>query len=131
MKLLCETDQLVLACKDESVWIKDKLTGKILYEEEFYGNPECGLIDLDGKWVVIAGEHLTIWTSKNIEVINNEQIQWVTDIRLKSSCIVELLTDPWGGNSAIWEINVKSHVLHRIADFNDYNGSEYVDTVIW
>ena len=108
MKILFETERLKLENEFEATFLIDKTTGETLMEDDFYGYPNCGLIDNDNKWAIVAGEHLTIWTPKKWKRIDDEDLKWIQAIRIKSSDTVEILTDPWDRNSAIWEINLKT-----------------------
>lgn len=131
MAILYETDKLILSNEYESACLKIKSTGEILLEEVFYGDPKCGLIDDQNNWAIIAGEHLTIWTSKLSKTINDENIKWVHSLRLKNAQAVEVLIDPWCENASIWEINLITLEIKKISDFDDYKNSEYVDKIIW
>jgi len=62
MKILHQTNRLKLANEYEATYLIDKLTGRTLLEDYFYGDLACGLIDKDSKWAIVAGNHLTIWT---------------------------------------------------------------------
>ncbi|WP_320053398.1 hypothetical protein [uncultured Acetobacteroides sp.] len=131
MNILYETDRLKLENEFEATFLTDKLTGATLMEDDFYDDPACGLIDKNNKWVIVAGEHLTIWTPKKWKRIDNENLQWIHSIRIKNMETVEILTDPWSMNSAIWEINVETFEFKKVKDFNDYKDQEYSENVIW
>lgn len=131
MNILCETDELILENKYEATRLKVKSTGKVLLEEDFYGDPCCGLIDAKNRWAIVAGDHLTIWTSKQIQRIENENIQGVHALRLKDAETVEILIDPWSEISAIWELNIPTVEIRKVKDFDAYKEKEYSDEVIW
>lgn len=131
MKLLYETERLKLENEFEATFLTEKSTGKTLLEDDFYGDPSCGLIDKNNKWAIVAGEHLTIWTPKKWKRIDDENLKWIHSIRVKDSETVEVLTDPWKRNSAIWEINLQNFEYRKMSDFNDYKDKEYSETVNW
>lgn len=131
MNILYETERLKLENEFEATFLTEKSTGKTLMEDDFIGDPSCGLIDKNNKWAIVAGEHLTIWTPKKWKRIDDENLKWVHSIRTKDSEKVEVLTDPWNRNSAIWEINIQSFEFKKIRDFNDYKDKEYSETVNW
>lgn len=131
MKILYETDKLKLEHKYELTFLVNKLTGEILMEDDFYGDPTCGLIDKDNMWAVVGGRHLTIWKLNEWKRIDSEELRWIHSIRIKNSEIVEILTDPWSSESAIWEVNLSTFVFFKIRDFNDYKDQEYSENVIW
>jgi hypothetical protein len=131
MNILYETDRLKLENEFETTFLTDKTTGKTLMEDDFYGDLNCGLIDKDNKWAIVAGDHLTMWTPKKWKRIDDEDLKQIHSIRIKNSETVEILTDPWDKNSAIWEVNPKTFELKKIKDFNDYKDQEYSENVIW
>lgn len=131
MTTLYETDKLILQCEDETTSLKDKVTGKILFEDCHYGNSQCGLIDECNNWAIIAGEHLSIWTPRKTHKMIQKGLAWVHDIRIKKTDTVEILVDPWSKYSSIWELNLINFEIHKIRDFNDYRNCEYTEKVIW
>lgn len=131
MNILAETENLKLEHLYEAVYLIEKSTGKILFEDEFYGDPSCGLIDENEDWAIVAGEHLSIWTSYKWKRTDHEQLKWIHDLRSKDPYLVEILIDPFGENSSIWEIHTRSFEFKKIRDFDDYRGREYSDDVIW
>lgn len=131
MNILYETDELILGNEYEATWLKEKSTGAVLLEDDFYGDPECGLIDPDNNWAVVAGYHLTIWTPAKSKVIEREGLKIVHSLRVKNSDTVEVLVDPWSVNSSIWEINIHTFGICKVSDFEGYKDKEYTDEVIW
>lgn len=136
MNVLFETDKLRIEHEFENAYLIEKQSGKELMFDDFYGDPECGLISLKNDWAIIAGEHLTIWRSskrknKQKERIEHDELKWIHDIRLKSENIVEILTDPWSEKSAIWELNIDSLQFKKLRDFKDYFETEYKENIDW
>jgi hypothetical protein len=131
MKTLFETNELILEHEYELVHLKEKATGKVLLEDDFYGDPECGLIDKENRWAIVTGEHLTIWTPEDFRIIKNEDIKWVHSLRAKNSDLVEILVDPWSDISSIWEIDVSTFEVRKVRDFDDYKDKDYTENIIW
>ena len=131
MNVLYETESLKIENEFEATFLTEKATGKTLMEDDFYGDPECGLIDKANKWAIVAGEHLTIWTPKKWKRIDDKNLSWIHSLRVKNSEIVEILTNPWSRNSAIWEVNVKTFEFKKLRDFDDYKDQEYSENVNW
>ena len=129
--ILDETNSLLLSYKYETVWLKDKSSNTTLYEQECYGDPTSGLIDIKSKWALIADEYLTLWRLNKVTVIKDEKLKWIYDMRLKSNELVELLIDPWSDNAAIWEININTLKFKKVKDFLDYQNKEYQESVLW
>ncbi|WP_316348877.1 hypothetical protein [Desulfuromonas acetoxidans] len=131
MPVLDETDLLILEHHYESVTLKEKATGKVLFEDDLYGEPGCGLIDKNHRWAMIAGESLIVWTPDRIERIDHAEIKWVHAIRVKTPEIVEFLVDPWSEYAAVWEVNPMTFEFNKIRGFDTYKDREYVDMVVW
>lgn len=131
MHFLYETDKLKVETEYETAVLKDKITGLILLKEEFYGEPQCALISNDNNWVIVAGKHLVLWTPHTLERIENEELKWIHSIRMKDSRTVEILTDPWGDASAVWELDLPTISYKKIKLFNKYRNKEYTDEIEW
>lgn len=131
MPILDETDQLILEYHYESVTLKEKSTGNILFADDCYGEPSCGLIDKEQRWAMIAGESLMLWTPGQTKHIDHADVTWVHAMRVKTPAIVEFLVDPWSAVAAVWQINLSTFELTKIRDFDAYKTREYVDEVVW
>jgi hypothetical protein len=131
MNILHETESLLLKNEFEVVFLIDKKTDQILVEEEFYGDPACGLIDENNEWAVIGGERLIIWTPEEIKEIDNKDLKWVHALRAKDNHSIEILVDPWSENSSIWELDINTLEYKKIRDFSDYRDKEFIEDVSW
>ncbi|WP_440120710.1 hypothetical protein [Tenacibaculum sp. Ill] len=130
-KTLYETEKLKIEHEWEDTFLINKSTNQILLKDDFYGDPDCGLIDKNNKWAVIGGDHLTIWTQKSWKRIENEDLKWIHSLKYVNDDIFRILIDPWSEKPAIWEFNLKTFDYNKIRDFNDYNGRLYQDQVTW
>ena len=128
---ICETSTLIIEHEYEMTQLRHKEIGKILLEDDFYGNPKVGLIDKHSQWAVVAGEHLTVWTPKTSKRFNSELIQWVHAIRLKGPNTIELLTDPWSENSAIWTLTLNTLSVQKVRNFADYFEKPDTEDLVW
>ncbi|MBR9919139.1 hypothetical protein GYB29_16055 [bacterium] len=63
MNILYETERLKLENEFEATFLTEKSTGKTLMEDDFIGDPSCGLIDKNNKWAIVAGEHFISFPS--------------------------------------------------------------------
>jgi hypothetical protein len=131
MNIIDETKKLKLEFEQELAILTEKSSGKILLQEEFYGNPNCGIIDPENNWTIIAGIHLTFWKSTETKKYRNESFEWIHSMRIKNEKIVEILTDPWNEKSSIWELNTENAELKKIKNFVDYKDKEYTEFVKW
>ena len=132
MHILFETSKLKIEHEHEFAYLVRKLTGKRLLTDDFYGDPSCGLISPNNDWAIIAGEHLTIWRKgKEVEIIDNTELQYVEDIRHKSNNIVEILIDPSCVHSAIWQLEIDTLNFTKLRDFKDYFDKVRPEKIIW
>ncbi|PQA93923.1 hypothetical protein SAMN05421796_1212 [Chryseobacterium piscicola] len=131
MKIIDETDKLKLEIEQESSVLTEKTSGIILLNEQFYGNPSCGIIDPENNWAIVAGIHLTFWKPSKTIKYHNENFEWIHSIRIKDKNTVEILTDPWSEKSSVWELNTENAELKKIKDFPEYINKEYTELVNW
>jgi hypothetical protein len=131
LRILDQTDRLLLGHLFEYTYLLDKQNGQELLRDDFYGDPACGLISPHNDWAVVAGEHLTIWRSDRSEIIAREELKWITAVRQMNASCVELLVDPWGANAAIWLLDVPLGKIEKVRDFKDYEHKEYTDNMEW
>lgn len=131
MIIICETDKLLLKHFFEEAVLIEKSTKRVLIEDDFYGDPTCGLIDVNNNWAIVAGDHLTIWTRKMVRISQHEDLRRIHALRVKDLDKVEILTDPYASNAAIWEINTKTCQVYKVKDFNNYKDKEYTENIIW
>lgn len=129
--ILYETNILRIESVYEYVVLRNKASNEILLENEFYGDPQCGLIDHNNEWAVIAGDHIVVWNSGRTSIIKNNKLSFIHSLRMKSRYAIELLVDPWSDLSAIWNLDIDSCKLNRIDSFNAYKDTEWTDEVNW
>ncbi len=131
MRILYETETLKIGHTYELAYLVDKATDTILFEDDFYGDPECGLIDHNERWLIIAGDHLTLWRNNELTKFSSATFKDIHAVRQIDNDEVEILTDPWSSISAIWKLNVESKELIRVKDFDKYFNQEYTADIIW
>jgi hypothetical protein len=131
MQILDETDKYFIGHIFEDAYLIEKRNGEEIVHDDFYGDPSCGLISKNNDWVVIAGEHLTIWTKGKTTKIDNEDLRWVYALRTNDQETVEILIDPWTDKSAIWTLNIATLQIKKVKDFDDYREKEHTDEIVW
>jgi len=131
MKILYETDKLKIEFEYELACLIEKSSGEILLEDDFYGDPNCGIIDSENNWAIIAGIHLIFWKPEETKKYLNESFGSVHSLRMKNEKTVEILTDPWSDKPSIWELNIENSELKKTADFTKYKNKEYTEFVEW
>jgi hypothetical protein len=119
-RLIQETENYILGYICEQAYLIEKSSKRDILLCEFYGVCDAGVINDREKWCVVGGDIIAIWKNDNITIIDNDELKWVFDMRLKDNNTVEILIDPWSknNNSAIWELNVEVLVFKKIKDFD-------------
>jgi len=124
-KIIDQTNELLLQHNFESVQLINISDQEILLEEDFYGDPTCGMIQKENTWAVVAGTHLTLWTKNSVTRFETNEFKNIHSIRINDNNTLEILTDPWAIFSGIWSINIDSKKLTKITAFKDYYGKSY------
>ncbi len=131
VKPLDEIDSYVLFSEHEDVFLFDKDLNKEVWRTSMYGNVTCGLLGLVNEWAAISGERLLIWVDNKFQEINDPEMIWIHDMRQISDDEIEILTDPWSDNSAVWKLNVRTFVKRKIKKFDKYRNSPYQEKIEW
>lgn len=135
MIILDETYKLCLSHLYEHVQLLDKESDQILFTDDFYGDPTCGLIDGANEYAIVAGKHLTLWTCcygvSEITKFETKEFCWIQQLRLVNRDTLQILLDPWFEYSAIWQLTISDKVLSKISGFVDYKHLPYTDNINW
>lgn len=129
-KKIAETALYILYSEFEDAFLIDKNTQKELFRTSFYGDASCGLI-AQQEWVVVAGDNLVIWINDKLTAINDDELKWIAEIRQIGDYEVEILTDPWSENSAIWKFDIKKKTKVKVSDFYDYKNKKHTEDIKW
>ena len=128
-RVLAESGNLIVVHCYEDASIYFKKTKEKFYIGDFYGDPTCALVGPDEDWVLVGGEHLTLWQGGLTASIAG--IHWICGLRLVDSETVDILTDPWTSDSAVWRMTIPDRRLVKVADFPWYREKPYTDDVEW
>ncbi len=74
---------------------------------------------------------MILWKNNQLKTIEDSSLQWIHDMRQVGENEVEILTDPWSDNSAIWLFNIIRESKIKIREFKDYKSKEYTEDVKW
>jgi hypothetical protein len=85
-----------------------------LMTDDFYGDPQCGLIDQDNMWALVGGEHLAIWTPTRFQRIEHDDFCWILEMRLNEQGYVECMANPPHKESGLWLVDVKTFEFRKI-----------------
>jgi hypothetical protein len=134
-KTFFENDQLVLGHEFEQAYIFDKTSQETWQIFEFDNDPTCGVIGENNDWCLVGGQVLVLWTKNLLEIIDH--VEQIYELRLLAKNKAHILTDPWSGKSAIWELEIENnktdlqYKLKKLKDFDDYFNKPYTENVFW
>jgi hypothetical protein len=111
-RLLDETDQLKVVHVYESTYIVRKSDHLILCYIDILGEPECGLIGSDSKWVLIGGQKLYFWINNEIhEYYTEGDFEWVEKMKMIDKTKVEIEIEASPTKKSKWVFNIDSRIL--------------------
>ena len=128
-KILYESKNLILVTEFENVSLIDKNSHTEIFNLSVYGEVIYSSVEESENWIMIGAENLWVW--KNHKLLKVEEVCWVHEIRKISENIVEILTDPWHTNAAVWKYDALNDSYFKVKDFTDYNNKPYSENVIW
>ncbi|TWF41776.1 hypothetical protein FHW36_103580 [Chitinophaga polysaccharea] len=124
-----ESKSLLVGSLYENGYLFHLATKEVTYINWFYGNPTCAVISGDEQWAVMGGgEILTVWKNQATFDI---ALAWPYDMRQSGPGIVQVLTDPWVENAAVWELDITTLDVQKLRDFREYIGKAYMEQVAW
>jgi myo-inositol-hexaphosphate 3-phosphohydrolase len=103
----------------------------------FQYEPTCGIIGKNNDWCLVGGEILILKTFLDRTVRPIGDLKNIHEMRLTDAYTVQILTDPWSEDAAIWQLELDSNrvapaiSLWKIKDFKDYLDKPYVENVTW
>ncbi len=130
-RIIDETEKYILGHLWEQAYLYKKNENSEILLCEFYGDCAAGKICDEDNWCIVGGDIIAIWRNGQIAIIDNDDLKWVHDIRIKNRNTAEILVDPWSVNSAIWELDVNSMNFKMISSFDKYKEKPYIDKVEW
>ncbi|MDU1891035.1 MAG: hypothetical protein E6767_10120 [Dysgonomonas sp.] len=131
-KVLAESSELQIGHLFEDTYLLRKRTKEYYYLCSFYGDPTCALIDYNNSFCLVGGvDNIILWKENKIINIGKDMLYPTFDIRQKGYSTVEILTDPWSGNPAIWVVDIKTLAIQKRRDFFEYKNKEYTENIEW
>ena len=121
----------------EDAYCYNKITKEEIGIFRFEDDPTCAVIGANNDWCLVGGHVLVLRTFYDRTVRPVGDLKDIHDLRLVGPYSAQLLTDPWSGQSAIWQLDIipnrvaPSTILWKIRDFNDYVGKPYEENVPW
>ncbi len=135
--ILFENSMMVIGHIYESSYCFNKITKEEFAIFEFDFDPVCGIVGKDNEWCLIGGDVLILktWIDNTIRFVGD--LKNIFDIKEIEENEVQILTDPWSGESAIWHLTINLRkltnpiVLQKIRDFKDYENEPYSENIKW
>ncbi len=127
-RILAKSSKLIVGSIYETTYFIDINNAKVLFEHEHYGDPEGAIINAD--WALSYGDDICI-CKEGYKVINDNVDNRIVKARFIYNTIVELLTDPWDDDSAIWTLNLEDMKLIKGKEFKVYFNKPYCDDIKW
>ncbi len=121
----------------EAAYCYNKLTKEELGIYDFDYDPTCAIVGKNNDWCLIGGDTLVLktWIDKTLRIF--EKLRNIWGLKTVDDYTVQILTDPWDEQSAIWQLEIDLSRLSRpvslfkIRDFKEYIDKEYTDDVLW
>ncbi|MBO9728541.1 MAG: hypothetical protein J7623_07890 [Chitinophaga sp.] len=124
-----ESKTLLMGGLYESGYLFHLDTREGAWINNFYGDPTCAVISQDEEWAAMGGyDTLTIWKPGTTFDV---AINYVFALRQTGPVSMQILTDPWREDAAIWELNVATLDIRKVRPFPDYIDQAYTDDVNW
>ncbi|WP_430403739.1 hypothetical protein [Fluviicola sp.] len=128
---LSETDVHVLFKDQEDVFLFDKDSHAETWRISFDGEASIGFLGLVNEWAIVGGDRLLVWKNNELKFIEDPDLICIHDIRQIEDDVVEILTDPWGDQPAIWKFSIQTEKKEKVREFNEYKEKEYAEKVDW
>ncbi|WP_114938026.1 hypothetical protein [Mucilaginibacter endophyticus] len=130
LRILDETEDLLLGYEYEEVYLVDKKKNESLYIGYLPGDPSFGLISKTGDWCLAGGIWCILWKKDTGALeINGPELCWVEKVRQVSDTRVELLIDPWSASGAIWQLDMDTLRKQKLRDYR--LDGEYTEDYQW
>lgn len=134
--VLFENFVMIVGHVFESAYCYNKITKEESGIFQFNGDPTCAIVGENNDWCLIGGDVLVLksWIDKTLRLLDISNIYGFKPI---DAYTVDILTDPWHKDAAIWQLHInlarltQPTFLTKIKDFTDYFEKPYTDEVIW
>ena len=115
----------------ETAYCYNKLTKEEFPIFQFDNDPTCAAVGKNNDWCLIGGDVLVLktWVDNTLRMIGD--LRNIYGLKTIDAYTIQILTDPWAEQSAIWqlEINLKKLArpvsLIKVKDFKEYLNKPY------
>lgn len=131
MNILFETKNYILFSDYEISILQYKLNNNVIELEGHYGDPSCGLIDLNENWFAVGGEGVSIFLIKQKKEIRFLEKLFIHSLKQIDGKSLRILIDPWSENHGVWELNIDTFDLSKKSDQPDLRNKPYQDLIFF
>jgi hypothetical protein len=136
-KILFENTVMIVGHVFESSYCFNQLTKEEFAIFQFDNDPTCGIVGRNNDWCLVGGDVLVLrtWIDNTLRMIG--ELKQIFELRMIEDYKVQILTDPWSDNSAIWQLTIDLTKLTRpisiekIRDFKEYIDKPYAEKIEW
>jgi len=136
-KVLFENTVMLVGHVFEDAYCYNKLTRQEFSIFQFDNDPTCGIVGKNNDWCLIGGDVLVLrsWIDHTLRKIDG--LSNVFELKAIDDYAVQVLTDPWGEDCAIWQLEINLNKLSgptsltKVRSFNTYIGQPYSEDVDW
>lgn len=136
-RILFENSVMLVGNLVENSYCINKLTKEEFAIFQFENDPTCALVAKSNDWCLIGGDILVLrtWIDNTLRLIGN--IEQIFGLKRISKNKVQILTDPWSENSAIWQLTINLEKLsnptklEKVRDFKEYIDKPYCENLSW
>jgi len=136
-KTLFENTVMTVGHVFETAYCYNKLTKEEFAIFQFDNDPTCALVGKNNDWCLIGGDVLVLrtWVDNTLRILG--ELKNIYALKIIDDYTIQILTDPWTEQSAIWKLEIdltrltRPTSLSKIKDFKEYVDKEYTEQIVW
>ncbi|MES1181632.1 MAG: hypothetical protein ABUL44_02440 [Flavobacterium sp.] len=136
-KTLFENTVMTVGNIFESAYCYNKLTKEELPIFQFGNDPTCALVGKNNNWCLVGGDVLVLrtWVDNTLRKIG--ELKNIYAFKAIETYTIQILTDPWSEQSAIWKLEIDLNKLTRptslikLKDFRGYFDKPLTEQIEW
>lgn len=136
-KILFENTVMTVGHVFETSYCYNKFTKEEFAIFQFNSDPTCALVGKNNDWCLIGGDLLILrtWVDNSLRIF--DQLKNIYGLKTIDDYTIQILTDPWTEQSAIWQLEInltkltRPTSLFKVKNFPDYIDKEYTEQVVW
>jgi len=121
----------------ETAYCYNKLTKEEFAIFQFDYDPTSAAVGKNNDWCLIGGDVLVLktWVDNTLRLIDD--LKNIYGLKTIDAYTIQILTDPWAEQSAIWQLEINLNRLTRptslikVKSFKEYFDKPYTDQIAW